>query len=125
MGWVESESNATPQAGSSRQPWVTMAECVQDAAGSREMFEEIRVWRRLDAHRMRLYRCLKHRHSGRYAVQGKEVIYVPHDAGRGAMHVGTPHLITPHFLTLGARTAPSDHCSWHDTLDAAIEASDA
>ncbi|TBR36445.1 MULTISPECIES: hypothetical protein [Dyella] len=118
MSWVESESNATPLAGSSRQPWATMAERVQDADGSHELFEEIRVWRKLDAHRMWLYRCLKNRQSGHYAVQGRERVYTPEGGGRVA------HL-AHHFVTLAGHTSASEHCSWHDTLEAAIEANDA
>lgn len=95
-----------------------MAECVQDAEGSRELFEEIRVWRKLDAHRMWLYRCLRDRQSGRFAVQGRESMYAPHETGRVAF-------LAHHFVTLAGRVSSSEHCSWHDSLEAAIEANDA
>lgn len=83
-----------------------------------DSFEEIRVWRQPDRHRLWLYRCLRHVSSGHFAVQSRDRIYLSGDAPAPLFPAGE-------FFGVQGVSATSEHCSWHDTLDAAIEAHDA
>jgi len=81
------------------------------------MYQEFRVWKRLNERSCIRYCCLRDLGTGRYAVQSADFFYLPIDEQQR-------HQLDAQFLELFMEINPQERCAWFDSVEAAIAAHD-
>ena len=80
-----------------------------------DLYVELNVWKRLNDQTAVLYRCFKRLEDEKFAVQSADFFRLPIDERQ-------IHNSARQFFELFIEVAPSERCTWFESLDEAIAA---